>query len=375
MRVHYIVTSGQRALGAMFSKNLNEEILVFFYPHSAKRTFHTFFCPPVKIIALDDDGQVVFEQVVSAWRLVRLPPCKIVIETAPQVDIQPHMESILSYNPPFPQHGAVEPGVDLGALLFALLSDAVADMRRIRDTQGYEIRPEIQRDKFAPWERGRMVSSAGFLLDFSGAVNLPQGAVRLSRDVLKVEAPHVDELLAASVAGVPWRQEFPNACMRCGKPGSWRGVLLAPKQAPMEVTWRYQRPENAVPLCHHCAETLNFLRDEGLRIDLVWGLWGPRFEALWSWHKALDQDRLSAWDTYNHPLWPAEYGGSTWEEGSGALGCAEPRPPHGVVRSPLHDTALKRALYSKPFRRRQPGEAPLQRLLDFRIEIPDGGEA
>ena len=107
-----------------------------------------------------------------------------------------------------------------------------------------------------------MVSSAGFLLDFSGAVNLPRGAVRLSRDVLEVEAPHMDELLAASVAGIPWRHEFPNGCMRCGKPGSWRSVLQAPQHAPLEVTWRYQRPENAVPLCHHCAETLNFLRDE-----------------------------------------------------------------------------------------------------------------
>ena len=376
MRVHFIVNSGQRALGAMFTKNLNDEILVFFYPHSARRTFHTFFCPPIKIIALDEDGGVIFEEVVTEWRFVHLPACKYVIETAPQVDIQPYMESILSYdNPPFPQYGAVEQGVDLGALLFALLSDAVADMRRIRDTQGYEICPETQRNKFTLWERGQMISSAGFLLDFSRAVNLPQGAVRLSRDVLEVEAPHMEELLAASVAGVPWRHEFPNSCMRCGKPGSWRGVLVAPKHAPLEVTWRYQRPENAVSLCHHCAETLNFLRDEGLRIDLVWGLWGPRFEALWSWQRALDQNRLPVWDTYNYPLWPSEYGGSTWEEGSGGLDCAEPRPPHGVARSPLHEIALKRALYSKPFRRRQQGEAPLQRLLDFQIENPFGGES
>jgi hypothetical protein len=375
MRVHYIVSSGQRALGAIFSKDLNEEILVFFYPHSAKRTFHTFFCPPIKITALDEEGKVVFEQVVSNWRLVRLPACKIVIETAPQVDYRPFLDTILSYQAPFPQGGAVEPGVDLGALLFALLSEAVADMRRIRDTQGYEICPEIQRNKFALWERGQMVSSAGFLLDFSRAVNLPSGAVRLSRDVLEVEAPHMDELLAASVAGIPWRHEFPNACMRCGKPGSWRSVLQAPDQTPLEVTWRYQRPENAVPLCHHCAETLNFLRDEPLRVDLVWGLWGPRFEALWSWHRALSQDRLHVWDTYGYPLWPMEYGGNIWETGSGALGCAEPRPPHGVTRTELHETALRRALYSKPFRRRQPGEAPLQRLLDFQIENPFGGEA
>jgi hypothetical protein len=376
MRVHFIVDSGQRALGAMFTKNLNHEMLVFFYPRSAPRTFHTFFCPPIKIIALDEEGEVIFEEVVTKWRFVHLPACKYVIETAPQVDIEPYMESILSYtDPPFPQYGAVQQGVDLQALLFALLSEAVADMRRIRDTQGYEIRSEIQRDKFDLWERGQMVSSAGFLLDFSGAVNLPSGAVRLSREVLEVEAPHMDELLAASVAGIPWRHEFPNDCMRCGKPGSWRSVLGAPQHAPLEVTWRYLRPENAVPLCHHCAETLNFLRDEALRIDLVWGLWGPRFEALWAWHKALTEERLPTWDTNSHPLWPREFGGSTWETGSGALDCAEPRPPHGVARREQHETALRRALYSKPFRRRQPGEAPLQRLLDFRIDIPDGGEA
>jgi hypothetical protein len=375
MRVHFIVTSEQRALGAMFTRNLNDEMLVFFYPESAPRTFHTFFCPPIKMIALDADGQVVFEEVVTKWRFVRLPTCKIVIETAPKVDTLPYMDTILSYNPPFPQYGAVEPGVDLHALLFALLSDAVADIRRVREAHGYDVRPEVQRYKFAPWERGQMVSSAGFLLDFSGAVNLPRGAVRLSREVLKAEAPHMDELLAASVAGIPWRNEFPNGCIRCGKPGSWRGVLQAPNHARLEITWRYQRPENAVPLCHHCVETLGFLRDESLRIDLVWGLWGPRFEALWSWHKALAEQRLPSWDAHAHPLWPREYGGATWKTGSGALASAEPRPPHGVARTEPHETALRRALYSKPFRGRQCGDAPLQRLLDFRIEIPDGGEA
>ena len=186
----------------------------------------------------------------------------------------------------------------------------------------------------------------------------------------------MEELLAASVAGVPWRHEFPNGCMRCGKPGSWRGVLVAPKHAPLEVTWRYQRPENAVPLCHHCAETLNFLRDKGLRIDLVWGLWGPRFEALWSWHQARWIKIVCPPGTHTTThCGQRNMEAATWEDGSGALDCAEPRPPHGVARSHLHETALKRALYSKPFRRRQPGEAPLQRLLDFQIDIPDGGEA
>ena len=242
--------------------------------------------------------QVIFEEVVSNWRFVHLPACKYRDRDCPASQLSTFHGYYSLLQPSFPQYGAVEQGVDLQALLFALLSEAVADIRRIREAHGYDVRPEIQRNKFALWERGQMLSSAGFLLDFSRAVNLPRGAVRLSRDVLEVEAPHMDELLAASVAGIPWRHEFPNACMRCGKPGSWRSCAAGSKHAPLEVTWRYQRPENAVPLCHHCAETLNFLRDESLRIDLVWGLWGPRFEALWNWHKALDEDRLPAWDTY-----------------------------------------------------------------------------
>jgi len=272
VRVHFIVTSMQRALGAMLSSSLNDEMLVFFYPENAPRPFHTFFCPPIKMIALDADGQVVFEETVTKWRFVHLPACKIVIETGPVVEYRPYMDTILSYQPSFSQYGAVESGVDLHALLFALLSDAVADIRRIREAHGYDVCPEVQRNRFAPWERGRMLSSAGFLLDFSGAVSLPQGAVRLSREVLKVEAPHMDELLAASVAGIPWRHEFPITCMRCGKRGSWRAVLSPSQHTPLEAAWRYQRQENAVPLCHHCADTLNFLRDETVRIDLVWGL-------------------------------------------------------------------------------------------------------
>jgi hypothetical protein len=41
---------------------------------------------------------------------------------------------------------------------------------------------------------------------------------------------------------------------------------------PTEVAWRYQRPENAVPICHHCTEALDLLRNESLQTDLAWGL-------------------------------------------------------------------------------------------------------
>ncbi|MFT3892736.1 MAG: hypothetical protein QM730_13985 [Anaerolineales bacterium] len=75
---------------------------------------------------------------------------------------------------------------------------------------------------------------------------------------------------------------------------------------------------------------------------------------------------------YKYPLWPREFGGETWETGSGALCYAEPRPPHGIQRSEQHEAALRRALYSRSFRGRQPGDAPLQKLLHFRFELSEG---
>jgi hypothetical protein len=261
----------------------------------------------------------------------------------------------------------------MDGLLFALLAEAVADIRRIREAHRDVIHPELQRQKFEAWERGQIVSSAGFILDLSHAWHLPDGAVKLSYSVLQAEEPYLDEIVAASVAGIPWRHEFPNHCMRCGKPASWRPILNPAPHAPVEILWRYQRPENAIPICHHCTETLKLLRNESLQVDLVWGLWGPRFEALWQWHRAIRTKRLPAhWDLYTHPLCPRDFGGESWETGSGALTSAEPRPPHQVLRNEQHMQTLRRALYSKKFRGRQPGETPLQKLLDFRLDIPKG---
>jgi hypothetical protein len=107
-----------------------------------------------------------------------------------------------------------------------------------------------------------------------------------------------------------------------------------------------------------------------MQIDLAWGLWGPRFEAFWSWHKAMQDNCLPAWDQYAYPLWPQEFGGNTWETGSGSLQFAEPRPPQTISRDEDHMSALRRALFSKPFRGRQPGEAPLLKLLEFSFDIP-----
>jgi hypothetical protein len=372
MTLHFLVTSWQRSWGAMFSQSLQQDILAFVYPNEAPRTFHTFFCPPLRIVALDADGTILFNQIISSWRFVKLPACRYVIETDPKTDYTPHMNTILSFSPTLPQFGALDANARFDSLLFAILAEAVADMRRIREAHGTNVQPEVHRKKFEAWERGQMVSSAGFLLDFSKAWSLPPNAVRLSYSILKAEEPYLDEIVAASVAGIPWKHEFPCHCIRCGKVGSWRSVLMPSPNAPVEITWRYQRPENSVPICHHCTETLEFLRNESLQIDLAWGLWGPRFEALWQWHKAVQENCLPAWDPYTYPLWPREFGGDTWETGSGALKYAEPRPPHNIARSELHDTALRRALFSKAFRGRQLGDAPLQKLLHFRFELPEG---
>lgn len=373
MQLQFLVTSEQRALGAMLMKDLNDTLLAFLYPTESARVFHTLLCPPMRMLALNAKGQVVFDQLMPPWKWARLPPCRYVLETGPRVDYRPYLQTVLSVAPTLPQQGSIEPSLGLEGLLFAVLAEAVADIRRIRDTHRGEVCPELQRRRFEAWERGQMVSSAGFILDFSESCNLPHGAVKLSRSVLKAEAPYLDQIVAASVGGTPWRHDFPKHCIRCGKPASWRPVLVPAPHAPPEILWRYQRPENAVPICHHCTETLNLLRNDSLQFDLVWGLWGPRFEALWQWHRAVRSQRLPRdWDLYSHPLWPREFGGREWETGSGALECSEPRPPHQVLRSEQQMQALRRALFSKKFRGRQPGEAPLQKLLDFRLDHPKG---
>jgi len=205
MKLRYLTTSRERSRGAIFSKGLGDKILVFPYPTAAKRLFHTFFCPPLRIVAFNGTGKTVFDETIRCGRFVSIPASDLILEMAPGVDYRPYIAEIWTRQQELPQEGALAQGVDLGRLLFALIADAVADMRRIREAHGYELKADIQQKKFALWERGQMVSSAGFLLDFSDQYHLPSGAVNLSRAVLAAETPYLDELVAASVAGRPWR--------------------------------------------------------------------------------------------------------------------------------------------------------------------------
>jgi hypothetical protein len=370
MNVKYLISSSQRSNGAMFAKSLKEELLVFLYPTETAHIFHTFFCPPVRMVALNQKGKPIFDKVMQPNRFVRLPKSKIILEGATDMEYLSYVEQILSKanDHRFQQSGALEPGSRIDSLLFALFAQAMADLRRVREASGNEVQRDILRTKFNLWERGRFASSAGFITDFYDLYNLPESAVSLSQDLIRVESPYLDELFAASIGSMPWRQVFPGVCLRCGASARWKTALSAPLDTPPEIAWRYQRPENAVPLCRACTMTTEFLKKLDLRIDLAWGLWGPRFEALWKWHQMFPQGKLPNWDKLAHPLWPEEYGGTTWETGSGALEYATPRPPNGVARTTRHDEIFWRGLSTKDTRKRGLTDAYLQVMLSPAVE-------
>jgi len=89
MDLKQLTTPWQRFRGAMFQKRLGETVLIFSYPHAAPRLFHTFFCPPLRIIALDDDREVLFDQVKQPGQFVRLPASRLIVEADPEQELPP----------------------------------------------------------------------------------------------------------------------------------------------------------------------------------------------------------------------------------------------------------------------------------------------
>ncbi|MBT7072935.1 MAG: hypothetical protein HN855_08045 [Anaerolineae bacterium] len=338
-----------QAVGVMFRRALGERIFIFPYPTKAHRLYQTFFCPPLRIVALatrdEQKAEIVFDQVVQPWRFVKLPETDVVVEMAPdmQMDNVLVREILAEVNiNAHQQVGGVDPNTGVQDLIFALLASAIADIRRVKAACGIsgfgEVDPEIVQERFAPWERGSILASAGFILDYSlpAQISVPEGALFLSEQMVELEYEFQDELLAAAAAGTPWRREFPADCLGCGKSATWRFVLPGDDLSP-ELAWRLARPENAVPLCRDCARRLRFAKKEQVRRDLVWGLWGPRFEALERWSQAIRGNGAyllpKNWDKETYPLWPREFGGDTWETGSGAIWCADPRGYEKVRRT------------------------------------------
>jgi len=353
MRVKNLTTPWQRSLGAMFHRPLGDTILLFTYPHPAARLFHTYFCPSLRIIALDEHGETLFDQVVSPGQFVRLPVCRLIVEADPEHGLSPGFLHELAKDMPKTRTamGTWDVNASIDRLLFALIKEAVADMRRVYEAHARrrEVSPEVLREKFAPWERGQLTNSASFLQEFSHLCNLPETALHLSWQVIDAEMDCLAEITAASVAGIPWQGDFPIQCLRCGNPkASWRSVLVSPPGLATESAWRYERPENHVPLCHRCAPWLKWGEREDLRLDLAQGLWGQRFDAFWSWHQAARWGQFpDGWNRETHPLWPQQFGGDTWETGSGAFEHADPRPPVGVCQTRSHQEVLNRILSSR----------------------------
>lgn len=364
MPYQLLTTSWQRAAGAIF-RTLNDTVLAFLYPHPAPRLFHTFFCRPLRIIALSDSGEVLFDRVVSPFRFVKLPATRIILETDPSrelpLDIKTLVQNLTAKPLPSLSTGAIEPEANLHSLLFALVADALGDIRRLKERchlrRGGELTMESLQTVFTPEERGQTINSAAFLLDFSEGWRLPNEAYTLARRVLSLERKtgFLAELVAASIAGGPWKAEFPRICLRCqGTSGRWRPVLAPPNHLPREVCWRYERPENHIYLCRKCAYKINWVADESVRLSLVCGVWGKRFEAFRRWHTAASWHLLPVtWNKEQDPLWPAEYGGATWETGSGALPVADPRPPDEIANDAT-DLARMKTCLGSPRPRRLP---------------------
>jgi hypothetical protein len=348
MNLQLLTTSWQRSRGAMFRKRLGNTGLVFLYPFAAPRLFHTFFCPPLRLTALSEQGEIVFNRVISPHHFVGLPATRLVLESDPAAALPPLevLRALLKLPVGIPS-ASWDESISPDRLVDKVLEQAMADMRRAYEVhqRAGPVRSEVLRARFAPWERGDLCTAAVTILDRAGAYSLPGSAVSFSYQILQAEKPHLEELAAASLAGQPWKMDFPQVCLRCGKAASWRQALATPQGLAVETAWRYERAENAVPLCKHCAYRLGWSRREDLRIDLAWGLWGSRFEAFWMWHSARGQALfLEGWDRETHPLWPPQFGGDTWATGSGAKAHADPRPPEGVQRTPAHQAALARAL-------------------------------
>jgi hypothetical protein len=357
-----------RMFGVQFRKNLDGKVFVFHYHNAAKRLFHTMFCPPTRMVVLNIDKinhEVVFDQIVQPWKFIHLPAGRLILEMDPDTDYQDILPEILGTIDVVERIdsrllvGGTDSNVSVGQLLFALFTESLRDLRSVKNTCLNErglLDPAKLIKRYAPWERGQILASAGFMLDFSGETDwlIPRNAIPLSADIVKCENQFADELLAASHAAIPnWKESLPPTCLGCGEGGSWRPVISSDGILPVEKSWRLLRPENNFPLCSCCAKRFKLSKNPDTRHNLARSFWGARFEALNRWYLAEVQggkDLPIGWDKNEYPLWPKSFGGNTWETGSGALQHVAPSWPRHVKRTDEHVTYLKKAgIYDSVF--------------------------
>lgn len=357
---HWMDTRLKRALGAQFKRSLRGDVLVFRYPHPSTHLFHTMWCPPLRIVAVNtqtEKSKVVFDQVIQPWRFVKLPAGDIILEMDPKTDYEPVLGNILNTAEKMPRIpydlpvGGTDSSVSIHLMIYQTFADALSDLRKVKEnclTQDGAIDYEKLKRKYAPWDRGHILASAGFVLDYSkdSSWTLPRSAIPLSRDVLRCEQEYAEEILAAMLGAIPsWRNILRAVCIGCSRGGTWRSVLPVPPDMPPEVSWRLLRPENHIPLCKYCARRYDVHRRPRICLELGRAFWGARFSSLEFWYdcaRGLNGGLPEDWNKGTDPLWPHTFGGDTWETGSGAAIHTLPEWPKRVQRSPEQIEYLKK---------------------------------
>ena len=192
MKIKLLTTPLQRTLGAMFRTQLGDSGLAFLYPFTAPRLFHTFFCPPLRLTALSQEGEIIFSRAVSPCRFVRLPPTRLILETDPDSSLPSpeELRSLLELPIDIPS-ASWDESVSPDRLVDKVLEQAIADMRRAYEAhcRSGPVRREVLRARFTPWERGDLCTAAIVILDGAGMYSIPEPAVSFSYQVLQAEGP------------------------------------------------------------------------------------------------------------------------------------------------------------------------------------------
>jgi hypothetical protein len=202
MRYEWMNTMLKRIIGAQFRKSLNGDVLVFRYPYAASRIFHTMWCPPLKIVVLDSDSadaKVLFDKVIKSWRFVSLPAGGLILEMDPHTDYRKVLPEItqtskaipvISYDLPL---GGIDFSISISQMVLSMFADALSDLRSVKSICMNEkglLDPKKLVERYEPWERGQILASAGFVLDFSpdSSWTLPRGVIPLSADLVNTRA-------------------------------------------------------------------------------------------------------------------------------------------------------------------------------------------
>ena len=302
-------------------QDIRGTIFVFPYRGQGTRMFHTFFCSPLRIVGVNSHGAITFDEVVPPNRFVRIPRARIVLELSPneEVDVEDVVQQALirSIIPMWPW-GAYYEAIDEGPepeedslikLFATVIKLARRDLKRAIETNAWI-------------DRVHAAVSGAYLLTAPETPDLVRREARQRLDEIGINAEDAAEAFFAEIYGeTQWLRGF-TQCLKCGNGATWRQVI---ERKPTRLSdWRYLRPENYVPICRACAR-YRFKDDEKTRKALAYLVWGERFAALNRWHEASQKGILPEdWDKEEYPLWPPQFGGQTWEEGSGHRSHASP---------------------------------------------------